>query len=88
MKIIYAISFKKDLSKINDRNTRQQIKRAIQKAKKVDDFKKITNIKSIKGEKNAFRLRAGDYRIGLYLHEDTLELVRVAHRKDIYRLFP
>jgi|AntRauTorcE11897_2_1112592.scaffolds.fasta_scaffold02206_5 mRNA interferase RelE/StbE len=88
MTVIFAISFTKDLSKIKDPTIRKQIKRAIQKAKKVDSLQKITNIKPIKGEKNAYRLRAGDYRIGVYVHDDTLEMVRVAHRKDIYRFFP
>lgn len=88
MKLIYAKSFKKDLSKINDRVTRQKIKKAILKAKKAESIDKITNLKSLSGDKKAYRLRAGDYRIGVYLYEEGIELVRVAHRSDIYNLFP
>ena len=81
-------SFTKDLSKIRDKSIRKKIKKAILKLENSPSFDKITNIKAIKGEKNAYRLRAGDYRIGLYLKSDSIELIRVAHRKDIYDLFP
>jgi mRNA interferase RelE/StbE len=81
-------SFTKDLSKIRDKSTRKKIKKAILKLEDSPSFDNISNMKAIKGEKNAYRLRAGDYRIGLYLKTDGIELIRVAHRKDIYDLFP
>ncbi|MCC5906600.1 MAG: type II toxin-antitoxin system RelE/ParE family toxin [Balneolaceae bacterium] len=81
-------AFTKDLSKIKDKATREKIKKAILKMEKAPSPDKITNLKAIKGEKDAYRLRAGDYRIGLYLKTDVLELVRVAHRKSIYDIFP
>lgn len=38
---------------------------------------------------NAYRIRVGDYRIGLYIFEDgTAELAYVRHRRDIYKVFP
>ena len=33
-------------------------------------------------------LRIKDYRIGLYFNEETLYLVRILHRKEIYKFFP
>jgi mRNA-degrading endonuclease RelE of RelBE toxin-antitoxin system len=32
-----------------------------------------------------FRLRLGDYRLRYYDHGDSIELLRVLHRKDAYR---
>ncbi|HLO85710.1 MAG TPA: type II toxin-antitoxin system RelE/ParE family toxin [Nostocaceae cyanobacterium] len=48
----------------------------------------MTNIKKLKGEGNYYRLRVGDYRIGVVVTENTMIFVRVLHRKDIYRFFP
>lgn len=88
MNVRFHKAFTKDLSKISDRVTRQKIKKAILKAERAQTLDEITNLKTIKGEKNAYRLRAGDYRIGVFLNGDILELARVAHRKEIYKLFP
>lgn len=35
-----------------------------------------------------YRIRVGDYRLGLALEGDTVILVRFLHRKEIYRYFP
>jgi mRNA-degrading endonuclease RelE of RelBE toxin-antitoxin system len=32
-----------------------------------------------------FRLRLGDYRVRFYDHGDSIEILRVKHRKDAYR---
>ncbi len=40
------------------------------------------------GADGFFRLRVGDYRIGLAVDGDTVDVVRVLHRRDIYRAFP
>ena len=88
MKVRFHKAFTKDLSKIKNKPTRQKIKTAILKLENAPSLDKITNLKAIKGEKQAYRLRAGDYRIGLYVTNDIIELARVAHRKDIYNLFP
>ena len=88
MQVIYLESFKKDLLKIKNKPTRERIKQGIIKVKKATVLEKITNVKAIKGKKNAYRLRVGDYRLGFFVYNDTVEFARVAHRKDIYKLFP
>ena len=35
-----------------------------------------------------YRIRIGDYRIGIKGEGDVIVLMRVMHRKDIYRVFP
>lgn len=46
------------------------------------------NIKKMKGSDDFYRLRFGDYRVGIHFKDDVLNFVRVAHRKDIYKKFP
>ncbi len=35
-----------------------------------------------------YKIRIGDYRIGLLLKENSVEFQRVLHRKEIYKFFP
>ncbi len=45
-----------------------------------------TNCKKLKGFKDLYRIRSGDYRV-IYQIEDqilTIEVVRIGNRKDIY----
>lgn len=48
----------------------------------------LTSCKKLSGFKTAFRLRFGSYRIGFFYENETMELVRVLNRKDIYKYFP
>jgi mRNA interferase RelE/StbE len=51
-------------------------------------LKDIINLKKLSGYKSAFRIRIGDYRIGVIIENDTVIFVAFAHRKDIYHRFP
>lgn len=48
----------------------------------------IPNLKKLSGYKNAYWIRIGEYRIGLYSEGDVLVLARILPRKEIYRFFP
>ncbi|MFU8859567.1 MAG: type II toxin-antitoxin system RelE family toxin [Cyclonatronaceae bacterium] len=88
MKVVFLEKFSKDLDKLKDKKARESIKNAIIKVEKAPSQKKISGLKRLTGEKGAFRLRVGNYRVGLYIHGETVEMARVAHRKDIYDIFP
>lgn len=47
-------------------------------------------LKKMKGYLDKYKVRVGDYRIGISIEKETQTLIcqRVAHRKDIYRVFP
>lgn len=44
----------------------------------------------MKGYKDKYKIRVGDYRIGLTLDQETQTILfqRVAHRSEIYKIFP
>jgi mRNA-degrading endonuclease RelE of RelBE toxin-antitoxin system len=50
-----------------------------------DPFGPHPNAKPMKGEKNAVRLRVGDYRVVMVRLDNCLEIIAVAHRKEVYR---
>ncbi len=89
MKTEYLPSFIKDLKRLKNNQNYNKIKNLV--TKKIPNCEKITeikNLKKIKGDDNAYRIRIGDYRIGFFLEFDKIIFSRVLHRKEIYRNFP
>ncbi len=88
MKTTFRKSFTRDLKKIKDRGLLNRIKEAIDKTQSASDAKEISNLKKLSGGGNYFRIRVGDYRIGVILEQGTVDFVRCLHRRDLYRFFP
>ena len=47
-------------------------------------------LEKMKGYPNKYKIRVGDYRIGITIEKKSKTLIcqRIAHRKEIYRIFP
>ena len=54
----------------------------------IDKLSKITACKKLKGSKNAYRIRVGNYRIGFIFKNQTIIFIRFLHRSKIYNSFP
>ena len=88
MKVEFNESFLKDLKTVKDKSVLAKVKAAIETVEHTDSLDKITHLKKMRGSREYFRIRLGDFRIGLKLEGDTLVFVRFLNRKDIYRYFP
>ena len=88
MKVAFDRNFHKKLSRITDKAVLSKVKQAILQVEGADDILQIRNIKKLVGFKNYYRIKLGDYRIGLEYINDTLTFITIAHRKDIYKKFP
>ena len=55
--------------------------------RKAETSDQIPSLKRLKGAK-AYRIRIGDYRIGVLIEENTVEFISVGHRKEFYQTFP
>ena len=85
----YLPSFIKDLKKLKKTSIYPEIRTlAFQTIPHCQNITEVKNLKKIKGHKDAYRLRVGDYRIGIFIHNETIMFSRVLHRKDVYRYFP
>ncbi|MGV0029283.1 type II toxin-antitoxin system RelE family toxin [Phormidesmis priestleyi] len=51
-------------------------------------LEEIRNLTKLIDYENCYRIRVGNYRIGLLIEDNTLTFVRVLHRREIYRYFP
>jgi mRNA interferase RelE/StbE len=88
MKIKFESKFEKDLRNIKDKKLLSKIKEMILECKAVQTLNEVKNIKKMQGYQTFYRLKIGDYRVGIEIINDELIFVRFLHRKDIYRFFP
>ena len=88
MKVSFRASFEKDLRDIRDTNVHKKIRGAIIRAENAADVMNLPNVKKLAGKGPFYRIRIGDYRIGIEVRSTELTFVRALHRKDMYRFFP
>ncbi len=88
MKVQFKESFAKDLQKVSDIALRTRIKALIHTVEEAEDLTSIPHIKRLQGGGHYYRVRIGDYRVGLIANEVEVTFVRFLHRRDIYRRFP
>ena len=90
MDIFFKPSFVKDFKKL-PKGTKADVRKICSEdfliAKNLTEIRQI-DIKLIRGFKNYFRIRIGDYRIGFKEEDQSVVFMRVKHRKDIYKIFP
>lgn len=88
MKTSFRSPFVRDLKKIRDRALLDRVRGVIEEVEAAEDLSGISGVKKIKGPGDYYRLRVGDYRIGVAVAGSTVDFVRCLHRRDIYRRFP
>ncbi len=88
MQVIITRQFEKDTEKELSKKIQLQLADIIEKIQRADHLMEISNLKKMKGYKNAYRIRLGEYRIGFLFESNTIKLSRVMNRKEIYRYFP
>jgi mRNA interferase RelE/StbE len=75
------------LAKIKNPKLDERILLIIEEIEQAEQLKDIRNIKKLKGYRNAYRIRIGDFRLGFYLGNDTLTFDFIGMRKEFYRFF-
>lgn len=88
MNVRFKESFAKDLQAIRDSSLRVRIKEIIQAIEQAQSLSEVANVKRLQGGGDYYRIRVGDYRIGLVIEGDIVTFVRFLHRRDIYKRFP
>ena len=89
MNIKFDTCFLNDLKKLKNKDIAQRLKYIINTIEKAESIHTIRNLKKMEGYTSYYRIRIGNYRIGLELvNDDTIIFVRLKHSKDIYKVFP
>ena len=88
MKVLYEKSFLKDLKKRSDKTLKKRVKSVILDIKIAENRSELSNLEKLKGYPLAYKIRIGDYRLGLFIENETVILSRFLHRKEVYKKFP
>ena len=89
MNTTYLPAFIKDLRRLRQHSEYSRIRRlAFEEMPAWKSLAGRSQIKRLSAHEKAYRIRAGDYRIGFYWSGDELVFARVLHRREIYRFFP
>ena len=81
-------SFEKDFKKAGNKKLSPKLLATIENIQRATKLTDIKNIKKLKGTNDFYRIRLGDYRIGMRIIKKEVQLIRFLHRKEIYRYFP
>jgi mRNA interferase RelE/StbE len=88
MKVEFKKSFLKELKKLKNKSLKSDIADCILQVESAQNLSQVKNLKKLTGYDVYYRIRVGNYRIGLKVEKDVVYFVVFEHRKDIYRGFP
>lgn len=88
MKVLIDKSFDEDIAKVDDKKLLQRLADLIEHLENCKTPSEISHLKKLKGASDCYRIRIGDYRIGIRIQKGEIKLIRFLPRKTIYRFFP
>ena len=89
MEVQYRQSFLRDLKRLRGQPVYNRVYELVfTTLPEVDTIRDITNVKPMRGHANRYRIRIGNYRVGIEVQGENVEVMRVLHRRDFYRYFP
>ncbi len=81
-------SFQKDSRKIKDKELLSTIADIITSVIDAENINQIKNLKRLRSSAGEYRIKTGNYRLGIKISGNTVIFIRCLHRKDIYKYFP
>ena len=88
MTAVFRRSFTRDLRKIKDGLALSKVQQAIENVEVAEKLSDIAHLKKLANSDTFYRIRIGDYRMGIVVDGAVVEFVRCLHRRDLYRYFP
>jgi len=89
VEVLYGKRFSKDLDAIqHEGKVKKALLELIDEIKQADSLGDLKDVRKIEGYQGYFRMKVGDYRLGVKADKNRIEMIRFLHRKEIYRRFP
>lgn len=88
MRVVYQKKFLKDLARIPSKRRKQIESFVFEDVPGRPSIFETAKLESMTGYPGFYKIRFGNYRIGVKVMDDTVAFERVLHRKEIYRYFP
>ena len=80
--------FRRDVRGIGSAQIRRRLDQVIQELIEADNITEVTGVRRLRAEGQHYRIRIGDYRLGITMDGETAVLRRFLPRGEIYRYFP
>ena len=87
MQIELTTNFKKKVRKLPN-SVAIAVAQSIRATQQAASFSEIPNFKALKGYRNYYRIRVGDYRMGLFWNGEKFLLETIGTRGDFYKTYP
>jgi len=91
MQVKYLKKFDKDIAKIRLQSVADEVAaqiKAVKECSSLVEFIRLPNVKKLVGHVDCYRIKFGDYRIGVKVIDNIIYFARFATRTAIYRIFP
>ena len=89
MKLEIRRSFTRDIRRIRNQSLLNRIERKIAEMEAADAITEVSGLEKLTSSSGSdYRVRIGNYRLGVTIENEVAILVRFGHRSDIYRRFP
>ena len=88
MEVDFTRNFLKNLENLKNEDLLQKIQDTIDDVVRANSVLEISNIKKLSGFKVYYRIKIGDYRIGIEKIGKQKKFLTFENRKDIYKKFP
>ncbi len=88
MKIEYRKKFLKELAKLPANIAKDIENFVFEELPYYSSLGEIGKIEKMSGYRNYFKIRFGNYRVGIKKENDCIIIETVKHRREIYKFFP
>lgn len=88
MEIRYHVQFNRDLRRLRNPSLAQSVEQIISELKAASSLIDVRGVIRLRGEGLHYRIRIGEYRLGITQDGNGIILRRLLHRSEIYRNFP
>ena len=88
MEIRFHRRFDRDLSRTGDAATSRRVERVIEELRAAPNITEVIGVRRLRTPGQHYRIRIGDYRVGITMDGDVAVLRRFLPRRDFYRYFP
>ena len=88
MELDFQTSFTRDLRRIRSAEVHQRVLRKVGELEAAPTIGDVSGTTKLTADGRHYRIRIGDYRLGITIEGEVAVLVRFLHRREIYRAFP
>ena len=89
MNTTFRKSFKRDLKRLEkNQEILDRIRNKIEEVESTQSLDALSGLKKLSGNDIFYRIRVGDYRVGIAVENEVVTFIRCLHRREIYRYFP